>query len=835
MSTITTTRSPTVSLALKLLWREWRGGELRLLLIALMIAVTASCAVGFFTDRVERALVRQATEFLGADLVLRTSRAFPENLRAEATQRNLQYSEQLVFPSMLINGEKMLLSSVKVVDDHYPLKGEVKVSTGRDQVAKVIKQGPSSGELWLEPRVLESLNMEVGDSVELGASVFTVSQMLIQEPDRGGGLFSLQPRAMMHQSDIAATEVIQPGSRIRYRYLFNGSEADLEPFRDWLEERLKPGERILDIQRESPSLGTTLTRAQSYLNLSGLMAVIMAGIAIAMAARRYSERHYDTAALLRCFGQPQRHILKLYSLQLMMAGTLASAAGVGLGWMAQYILVELLSGLVPGTLPGPGLVPALVGFCTGMLVLAGFALPPLLRLSDVTPLRVLRRDLSPLPRSAWLVYGLSALLILMLLWAYSRDLKLTLVIAGIGSIGALILGVLAWILLRSLVRIPGPLAWRLASKNLLRHPRDSLSQLFAFGITLAAMALILIVRSDLLQSWQEQLPDQAPNNFLINIQPWQVEELEGYLDNKQIPHSGVYPMVRGRLSHINGQEAAKTIPEQSPGRRAISRELNLTWSDTLAADNRILEGRWWQPEDQGKPYISLERDLARDLGVGIGDKLRFSFGDRSVESEIISLRSLDWGSLRPNFYVIYPPGALEGLPANFITSFYLPNDRSAELNQLIQQFPTLTLLEVDRLLAQIRSIIEQVSIAVEYVLMFVLAAGITVLFAALATSIDERLQEGALLRTLGGNSKTLRRMLGLEFLLMGALAGILAALLDEAVSFWLYQQLFKLEYNPNLALWLWSPLAGAALVGCSGLLGTRKVIKQSPLKVLREL
>ncbi len=824
-----------LSLSLRLLWREWKGGELRLLLIALVIAVTASCAVGFFTDRVERALVRQATDFLGADLVLRTARPFQQDLAAEARSRNLEFSRQLVFPSMLINGDRMLLTSIKVVDDRYPLKGQLKVSDNRDSGILAVNQGPRAGELWLEPRVLESLQLAVGDPVELGTAVFTVGKLLMHEPDRGGGLFSLQPRAMMHITDLPRTEVIQPGSRVQYRYLFNGPEQPLQSLRSWLQGQLKSGERILDIRRENPSLGRTLSRAQSYLNLSGLMAVIMASIAIAMAARRYSERHYDTAALLRCFGQSQQQILKLYGLQLLIAGVAASAIGVLLGWLAQLLLVELLAGLVPGTLPGPGLLPALVGFATGILVLAGFALPPLLRLSDVTPLRVLRRELSPLPRAAWLVYGLSMMMILLLLWVYSRDLKLTLIIAGIGGVATLILGLLAWLLLTGLARIRGPLAWRLASKNLLRHPRDSLSQLFAFGVTLAAMALILLVRSELLQNWKEQLPDQAPNNFLINIQPWQVATLEDYFKANGITHSGIYPMVRGRLSHINDQAAEQQLPQGSPGRRAIRRELNLTFSDQLAADNRIEAGRWWQPGDQGKALISLERDLARDLGVGLGDRLRFSFGERSVDAEIISLRSLDWGSLRPNFFVVFAPGGLEGLPANYITSFYLPSERSPLLNQLMQQFPTLTLLEVDRLLENIRTIVEQVSIAVEYVMLFVLAAGITVMFAALATSIDERLQEGALIRTLGGSSNTLIRMLSVEFLLMGLLAGALAALLDEAVSYWLYEQLFKLDYQPSPALWLWTPLLGALLVVCAGLVGTRKVVRQSPLKVLREL
>ena len=336
---------------------------------------------------------------------------------------------------------------------------------------------------------------------------------------------------------------------------------------------------------------------------------------------------------------------------------------MALGWFAQYVLVELMSGLLPTDLPGPGLEPALVGMATGLLVLAGFSLPPLLRLSSVSPLRVLRRELNPLPVSAWLVYGLAAILIAILLLVYSQDLRLTLIVAGIGSVGSLLLGLLAWMMLKVLTRISGPMSWRLASKNLQRHPMDSMGQLFAFGITLAAMTLILSVRNDLVENWEKQLPAHAPNNFLINIQSWQVAELEQFFQSQSIQHSGIYPMVRGRLSHINDQPAAQWLPEKSPGRRAIRRELNLTWSAQLADDNRIVGGQWWQAEDIGKPHISLEANLARDLGVAIGDHLRFDFGDRRVDAKVVSLRTLDWGSLRPNFYVIFPPDSLQGLPA----------------------------------------------------------------------------------------------------------------------------------------------------------------------------
>ena len=668
-------------LALRLLWREWRAGELRLLLIALCIAVSAGSAVGFFTDRVERALVRQATEFLGADLVLSSARPFQSPLQAEASARQLQLSQQLIFPSMVMHGESMLLASVKVVDNRYPLKGAPKLRPLDQGPLETLYQPPEPGTAWIEARVLDSLGVALGDTVELGNTQLTLTRILEQEPDRSGGWFNLRPRLLMHADDLAASGVIQPGSRVNYRYLFTGTEEGIDAFKRWLTPQLLPGQRLLDVKQENPSLGTTLTKAQRYLNLSSLLAVVLAGVAIAMAARRYSERHFDTAAMLRCLGQTERQILRLFITQLLLAGCLCALLGIALGWLTQYGLVALLGQLMPTQLPGPGLTPALTGFATGLLVLIGFTLPPLLRLSQVPPLRVLRRDLNPLPLSGQLVYGLAGGLMLALLWFHSRDLKLTLIIAVGGGASALLLGLSGWLLLRLLSRFQGPLSWRLALNNQMRRPAAGVGQLIAFSLTLATMALILLVRADLVDSWQRALPDNAPNHFLINIQPDQIEPLKTYLNQQQIAFSGVYPMVRGRLSHINGVDARQLHPPKTPGYRGIRRELNLTFSDqpdasSLAADNKIVAGRWWQPQDQGQPLLSIEQDLAQDLGVGIGDRLRFNFGHRELEAEILSLRTLEWGSMRPNFYVIFAPDALAGLPANAITSF-LPAGRAA--------------------------------------------------------------------------------------------------------------------------------------------------------------
>ena len=831
-------------LALRLLWREWRAGELRLLLIALCIAVSAGSAVGFFTDRVERALVRQATEFLGADLVLSSARPFQSPLQAEASARQLQLSQQLIFPSMVMHGESMLLASVKVVDRRYPLKGAPKLRPlGLDPIDKgpleTLYQPPEPGTAWVEARILDSLGVQLGDTVELGNTTLILNRILEQEPDRGGGWFNLRPRLLMHADDLAASGVIQPGSRVNYRYLFTGTEEGIDAFKRWLTPQLLPGQRLLDVKQENPSLGTTLTKAQRYLNLSSLLAVVLAGVAIAMAARRYSERHFDTAAMLRCLGQTERQILRLFITQLLLAGCLCALLGIILGWLTQYGLVALLGQLMPTQLPGPGLTPALTGFATGLLVLIGFTLPPLLRLSRVPPLRVLRRDLNPLPLSGQLVYGLAGGLMLALLWFHSHDLKLTLIIAVGGGLSALLLGLSGWLLLRLLSRFQGPLSWRLALNNLMRRPAAGVGQLIAFSLTLATMALILLVRADLVDSWQRALPQNAPNHFLINIQPHQIEPLKSYLNQQQIAFSGIYPMVRGRLSHINGIDAHQLHPPKTPGHRGIRRELNLTFSDqadhsSLAEDNQIVAGRWWQPQDKGQPLLSIEQDLAQDLGVGIGDRLRFNFGHRELEAEILSLRTLEWGSMRPNFYVIFAPDALAGLPANAITSFYLPDERRRQLVALMEQFPTLTLLEVEQLLGNIRTIVAQVTLAVEYVLLFVLAAGLMVLFAALASSLDERLHEGALLRTLGGSSHLLKRMLTTEFILLGLVAGLAASGLVELLRWALYSQLLELSYRPHPQLWLLCPLAGALLVGVAGRYGTRKLLQSSPLRVLRE-
>ncbi|HEY5718401.1 MAG TPA: FtsX-like permease family protein, partial [Motiliproteus sp.] len=596
--------------ALRMLWREWRSGELRLLLLALMIAVAASSAVGFFTDRVERALIRQASEYIGADLVISSTQPIAASILDQAQALQLQLGQQRTLRSMLLAGEQMLLVGLKAVDASYPMKGELRLRRQLQQQATAHLGPPAPGTLWVEPRVLEQLQLQPGAEVELGVSRLRITALLAHEPDRGGGLFSLNPRAMIHLDDLAATQLVQPGSRVGYRYLFSGDATAIARFRDWVKPQLSEGERLLDINDESPALGGTLQRAQRYLNLSGLVAAAMAAIAIALAAQRYTQRHYDTAAMLRSFGLSRQRILRLFGWQLLLCGISAAIAGVVVGWLAQQGLVILLGQLVPAELPASSWRPALIGAATGLLILCGTTLPPLLQLAAVAPLRVLRRDLAPLPPTSLLIYLLTSLCGVMLLWLYSQDLELALLIGLGGGLGALLLAGGGWLLLRLSSLLPGPLAWRLTRTNLLRHRRASLSQIAAFGLTLAAMALILLVRTDLLQDWRNQLPTDAPNHFLINIQPWESDALNRYLTEREITHAGLYPLIRGRLTHINATPANQRLTADHPGRRATRRELNLTWSAELPSDNRIQSGRWWLPTDSGQPRISLEQKLA---------------------------------------------------------------------------------------------------------------------------------------------------------------------------------------------------------------------------------
>lgn len=823
------------SLAARQLLRDARAGELRVLFFALLVAVASSSAIGYFSARLNDAMLLRASEFLAADLRLSGSTPASQEQIDAGLKLGLDHAQAVEFSSVVAAQGGIQLASVKAASNSYPLRGELRSAT-EPYAPEEAGPGPRPGEVWAEARLMAALNLNIGDELEIGARTLRLSRVLTYDPDTAGDFYSLTPRVLMHLDDLAATEVVQPGSRVRFRELWRGDANALAAYRQAVEAGLQPNQRLDDARDGNRQVGGALGRAERYLNLASLAAVLLAGVAVALSAARFAARRFDASALLRCLGLSRREALALFGLQLALLGLVACVIGALLGWAGQHVLFYLLRGLIPDDLPPADLWPALAGMATGLVALAGFALPPLAALGRVPPLRVLRRDMLPVPASSWLVYGAALIALGLIMWRLSLDLRLTLALLGGGLLAALLLGGLLLLGLQSLRRLlqRAALPWRLGLGQLLRHPLAAAGQSLAFGLILLAMALIALLRGELLDTWQDQLPEDAPNHFALNVLPAERDAFAARLAELSPHPAPLYPVVPGRLIMINGEPVRQLVTKESRGERAIQRDLSLTWAEDLPSDNLITAGNWWGAAHASElPGVSVESELAESLQLKLGDQLRFNVGGIERDAQVTSLRQVDWDSFQPNFYMIFEPQTLQDLPATYLTSFYLPPGQDAELVALSRAFPSVTLLQVDALLAQLRSILAQVTLAIEYVLLFVLAAGITVLLAGLQATLDERIRQGALLRALGAERKLLISARRAEFGLLGAAAGLLAALGCELVSFLLYRYAFDMSWQPHPWLLL-LPLIGALLVGLAGVLGTRRALNASPLSVLRE-
>ncbi|CDM40733.1 ABC transporter permease [Ectopseudomonas oleovorans] len=823
------------SLAARQLLRDARAGELRVLFFALLVAVAASSAIGYFGARLNDAMLLRASEFLAADLRLSGSSPASQEQIDAGLKLGLDHAQAVEFSSVVAAADGIQLASVKAANSRYPLRGELR-SAAEPYAPEEAGSGPRPGEVWAEARLMVALNLKIGDELEIGAKTLRLSRVLTYDPDTAGDFYSLTPRVLMHLDDLAATEVVQPGSRVRFRELWRGDADTLAAYRQAVEAGLEPNQRLDDARDGNRQVGGALGRAERYLNLASLAAVLLAGVAVALSSARFAARRFDASALLRCLGLSRREALALFGLQLALLGLVACVIGALLGWAGQHALFYLLRGLIPDDLPPANLWPALAGMATGLVALAGFALPPLAALGRVPPLRVLRRDMLPLPASSWLVYGAALIALGLIMWRLSLDLRLTLALLGGGLLAALLLGSLLLLGLQSLRRLlqRAALPWRLGLGQLLRHPLAAAGQSLAFGLILLAMALIALLRGELLDTWQDQLPEDAPNHFALNVLPAERDAFAARLAELSPHPAPLYPVVPGRLIMINGEPVRQLVTKESRGERAIQRDLSLTWAEDLPSDNLITAGNWWGAAHASElPGVSVESELAESLQLKLGDQLRFNVGGIERDAQVTSLRQVDWDSFQPNFYMIFEPQTLQDLPATYLTSFYLPPGQDAELVALSRAFPSVTLLQVDALLAQLRSILAQVTLAIEYVLLFVLAAGITVLLAGLQATLDERIRQGALLRALGAERKLLISARRAEFGLLGAAAGLLAALGCELVSFLLYRYAFDMSWQPHPWLLL-LPLIGALLIGLAGVLGTRRALNASPLSVLRE-
>lgn len=817
------------------LLREARAGEVRILFIALLIAIATSSALSHFTDRLQGAMQQRAGTFLGADLVLRGSHEASHAQRLSGETLGLAHARTVEFSSVLSTEKTMQLASVKAVDAHYPLRGQLR-SSDPITATEYSDQQPAAGELWAEARLVAALNIQPGDTVELGRLRLRFTRVLLEEPDRTLDLYSLAPRALINYADLAATGVVQPGGRVTFRELWRGQPEQLAAYRDSVTPSLSAQQRLQSPRDGNRQLTATLERAERYLGLASLVAVLLSGVAVALSAARFAQRRYDVAALLRCFGLSKRAVITVFCVQLTVLGLLACVAGLTLGWLAQEALFYLLRDVLPNELPPLSVQPFLVGVAVGCVTLPGFALPPLMALGSVAPLRVLRRDLTPAPLSTLAAMLVTLLALALLLNFLGLDPIMTGALLGGGLSAGLLLTGIWLLLLKTLRRVLAHrgLAWRLGLGQLLRHSVAAAGQSLAFGLILLAMSLTGLLRGELLDHWQQQLPPQTPNHFALNIASDEREAFAAQLAALNAPHAPLYPTAPGRLISHNGQALKASEISDERGSRSLRRDLNFTWSATLSADNRLVAGHWWNEQTTSDaPAVSIEQGLAESFSIKLGDRLGFDIGGERLEATVASIRQLTWSSFNPNFFIIFNPGSLQDIPVTWMTSFYLPEAQSASLVTLARHYPTVTLLPIEALLNQVRAILAQVSVAVEGVLLLVLAAGFVVLFAGIQTTLDARIRQGALLRALGTSRGLLWRARWGEFAVLGAGSGIMATLGSEVISALLYRWVFDLAWQPHP--WLWAlPVLGAVLVGGAGVWGTRSVLSTSPLILLRD-
>ena len=890
--------STLIGLASRLLWRDWRSGELRLLFLALVMAVTSVSGMALFTDRLEKALLLESANMLAADRVLGSGKVLPDEILNEAQTRGLRTASTLSFTSMAFSDSGNMLVSAKAVSDTYPLRGDVIIADAPFIRGAPIQSGPQPGEVWLESRALPALGLEVGDSVYVGEAELTVSKIIIAEPDRSGGgmVDNAGPRLMLHLDDVAKTNVVQLGSRVSYRFLFAADELlALDEFETWVDAEYEGEYRLRDVRDESEEVSEALSRAESFLLLGSLFAVLLAGVAIALTAKRYSERHYDYVAILKTFGCTSPQIGFIYLWIQALLAIVAVVVGSVLGWGVHHIILRALQTVITVELPAAGFEPFVVGAMTAVICLLSFALPPLLALRETPPLRVLRKDISQQKVGANVPYVFGIGGTIGLVYWYSQDAVLTSVlVVAVASIAILLSG-LSFLLLSSssAVGMRAGSAWKLAMSAARRRRKQNVLQVMVFSVTIMSLLILGLLRTDLIADWQAQLPENTPNHFMMNISQPQIAGIEEFFEENGVQGNAFYPLISARVTKVNGatpdpqedlnsdaergtlaggggddaeEESAKGAarvglsvgygqgetnaagassgkeaseseagdePEEGEVRGRLSRR-QVTWAAELPADNRVTGGEWWEATVE-PGFVSIEQDYADWLDIELGDVIEFEINAQTVSAEVSSFRSVRWDNMQPNFFIIFSPGTIDHLGATFLSTALMEREQKILLNELVQRFPTIVVIEIDALIEQIQNIIAQVTSAIELISVLVLVCGALVLLACVNATLDERFYENAILRTLGAGKRLIMTSLLIEFASIGLMAGLVATLGAEASLYYLQEQVFEQEFALHYWVWLAGPLAGMIIIGGLGVNSTRGVVNISPLNVLRRL
>ena len=839
-------------LSLNLLRRDWRAGEWRVLLIALVLAVGSISTVGLFADRVRMALQQEASSLLGADLRLASTRPLPSAYRAAALQRGLHVVETATFLSMVTTTQKNLLAEIQAVEEGYPLRGKILIDDGAQHVAQDI---PAHGTLWADSRLMRRLGLHVGDEVGIGALRLRLAEQVVRDVDQSVGFYSFAPRALLNAADLPASGLVQEGSRISYRLLVAGDAKQVADLRAWLQERLGLGEKLEDVRDARPEIRNSLERAEHFLGLAALTAVVLAGVALALAARQFIARHLDTCAMMRCMGAEQAQVLRIFLYQFLLLGACAVVLGCLLGYVSQAVLVQSIESMRESSLPPPGWVPLWQAAASGMALLLGFAFLPLWQLKSVSPLRVIRRELGAPEMHTGMLYAFGAAVLCGLFLWQAGSLKLGLIVLSGLFGGVLLFGLLAWLLLHGLHRISqrnwvcvgaghardhqsvrghGPLLRGVknvqhALTNLTRHGRSNAVQIVALSLGGMALLLLTFVRADLLENWRTRLPPDAPNRFIVNIQPDQRAPLQDFFVRQQLPVPELFPMVRGRLIAINQHTVSGNDYPDSRTRELVEREFNLSWSDSLPQGNELVQGTWM--EKGASSALSVEEGIANRLGIHVGDTLSYEVAGTRFSAKVANLRKVQWDSMRVNFFVIAAPGMLENFPASYITSFHLPPGKAAVGDVLLKAFSGLLLIDTEAMLAQVRHVMDQIAQAVSAVFLFTLLSGLAVLYATLLTTQDERIHQAAILRTLGADSHYLRRLHLTEFAVLGALSGLFATAGATVLGWVLAHRVLEIPYRFDGMIWLVGVGGGIVIVTLAGWLVTRRVVQVPPLQL----
>jgi putative ABC transport system permease protein len=824
------------------LWRDLRAGELRLLIVAVLLAVAALTAVGFFADRLKGGLQRDARQLIGGDAVLATDNPTPAAFVERARALGLDGSSTYGFPTMAradeAQGGASKLVALKAVTAGYPLRGNLQVSTDPVAPGQITRDVPASGEAWVDASLLDSLSLKVGDTLLLGDAGLRIARVITLEPDRGAGFMSFAPRVMLNQADVPRTGLVQPASRVSYRFAVAGEPAAVKRFSDWAEAAIKKGEvrgaRLDSFESGRPEMRQTLDRAEKFLNLVALLAALLSAVAVALAARGFAASHLDDCAMLRVLGQSQRTIAGAYAFEFAVIGVIASALGVAIGFGVHYAFVVLLAGLVQSALPAPTLWPVMFGFGVGLTLLFAFGLPPVLQLARVPPLRVIRRDVGNLKPASIAVLGLGVAGFAALLVAASSDLKLGLIAVGGFAVAVAVFALLSWIavilLRRSVNETTAPRWLVLATRQISARPAYAVVQVSALAVGLLALILLVLLRTDLVSSWRKATPPDAPNRFVINVMPDQSDVFQKTLRDNGVRKFDWYPMIRGRLVAVNDKPVSPDDYTDDRAKRLVDREFNLSNSVDAPAHNVVTAGAW-KPGATGE--VSVEEGLAETLGLKLGDTLRFDIGGMQNEARITSLRKVDWGSMHANFFVMYTVASLADVPTTYMGAFRAPETRGFD-NALVRSYPNVTNVDMSATIGQVQRVLDQVIRAVEFLFGFTLAAGLVVLFAAVTATREERAREFAVMRAVGARASLLRQVQRAELVGVGMLAGFLASIVASVIGWALARFVFDFTWTASPLVPIAGALAGAVLALAAGWWGLREVLRRPVVATLRQ-